>query len=359
MNKAILSVIFLAALTLQNTSLSLVTRYSRGVLKEQYSIGTSILMSELVKLIISIVGIYITNRDKHIFVHLKYLVVCSLISSVPALIYFFQNILCQVSLANIQPGLYSVLTQAKILSAAILSVLILNKKLTATQWRALVALVIAVITVEGASRASSSSESGSTGSYFIGVGAALLAATASGFSGVFMEKILKNKVENGPKLNVWERNFQLSLYSILFCIVNLFLFDAKSTFTLGLFHDFSYITIIMIFITSIGGILVALVMTYADVIVKGFAVSVAIICTTVMSYFIFDAPVSLEFALGAVSVLIAIANYNDKCASWDYQNNPPFHENDSKLLSSDTEKSETDIQYNEKSPEIRVGDETK
>ncbi|EDR26118.1 UDP-N-acetylglucosamine transporter, putative [Entamoeba dispar SAW760] len=323
MNQAILSIIFLAALTIQNTSLSLITRYSKGILKEQYSTSASILLSEITKCVISIIGIMLTRKDVTIFSHLKYLIMTSLISSIPALIYFFQNILCQLSLANIQPGLYSVLTQVKILSAAILSVLILGKKLTATQWRGLATLVLAVITVESASRTTTGNSAVEGGYYFIGVGAALLAATASGFSGVFMEKILKNKVDNSPKLSLWERNFQLSIYSIGFSIINLVLFDSVSVFQKGIFHDFSIYTLIMIFVMSVGGILVALVMTYADVIVKGFAVSVAIVCTTTLSYFIFNTPISFEFCLGAIGVLISISNYNDQRASWSYQNPEP------------------------------------
>ncbi|EAL49481.1 UDP-N-acetylglucosamine transporter, putative [Entamoeba histolytica HM-1:IMSS-B] len=323
MNQAILSIIFLVALTIQNTSLSLITRYSRGILKEQYSTSASILLSEITKCVISIIGIVLTRKDVIIFSHLKYLIMTSLISSIPAFIYFFQNILCQVSLANIQPGLYAVLTQVKILSAAILSVLILGKKLTATQWRSLATLVLAVITVESASRTTTGNSAVEGGHYFIGVGAALLAATASGFSGVFMEKILKNKVDNSPKLNLWERNFQLSIYSIVFSIINLVLFDSVSVFQKGIFHDFSIYTLIMIFVMSVGGILVALVMTYADVIVKGFAVSVAIVCTTTLSYFIFNTPISFEFCLGAIGVLISISNYNDQRASWSYQNPEP------------------------------------
>ncbi|ELP87139.1 UDP-N-acetylglucosamine transporter, putative [Entamoeba invadens IP1] len=321
MNKAVLSAIFLILLTIQATSISIITRYSRGVLKEKYSIPASILLNEILKMVMSFVGIAVTHRDTPLFSHLKLIISCSLVSSVPALIYFFQNMLIQVSLSNIHPGLYSILAQAKILSAALLSVIILGKKLTTTQWRALLALVVCVISVESANRAASAnSPSENTGNYFLGVLTALLASTASGFSGVYMEKILKNKVSSGPKLNLWERNFQLSLYSILFAAINVFVVDFKSTFTLGPFHDFSWTAFVMVLDTSIGGILVALVMTYADVIVKGFAVSIAIVCTTICSYFIFDSPITFEFCLGAAGVLIAIANYNDETASYTFQN---------------------------------------
>ncbi|ELP87142.1 UDP-galactose/UDP-N-acetylglucosamine transporter, putative [Entamoeba invadens IP1] len=320
MNKAVLSSIFFVCLTVQTVSIFLITRYSRGVLKEKFSIPSSILLNEIIKLFVSLIGIFVTHKEKY-FSHLKTLIMCSLVSSVPALIYFFQNILSQVALSNIHPGLYSILSQLKILSAALLSVIILGKKLTTTQWRALLALVVCVTIVESANRAASNSSNEKTemGNYFLGIITAIIANSASGFSGVYMEKILKNKVSSGPKLNLWERNFQLSLYSILFAAINVFVVDFKSTFTLGPFHDFSWTAFLMVLDYSVGGILVALVMTYADVIVKGFAVSVAIVLTTLLSHFLFGSPINLEFALGAVGVLIAIANYNDETASYTFQ----------------------------------------
>lgn len=320
MNITLLRIIFLTALTIQNTSLSLLTRYSRGVLKEQYLTITLIMLSEIVKCLISLVGVFVTRKDVNFTSHIVFLMKNSLVSSVPALIYFIQNILYQVSLSHIQPGLYSVLSQVKILSAAILSVLILGKKLTMTQWRALCLLVMSVIIVEGASRTSESGDATSLSNYIIGVSAALFAATASGFSGVYMEKILKNKVSEGPKLNLWERNFQLSIYSIAFSIINTLVFSPKSIFQSGsIFQHFTFSAFLLVLIMSIGGILVALVMTYADVIVKGFAASIAIVCTSTLSYFIFGTPISLEFAMGAVGVIISIANYNDENAKWATQ----------------------------------------
>ena len=148
----------------------------------------------------------------------------------------------------------------------------------------------------------------------------LLACVASGFSGVYMELVLKNRVGNGPKLNLWERNFQLSMYSIVFAIINLTLFDGINIIQKGLFHDFTLLGCCCVALMSVGGILVALILTYADVIVKGFSVSVSIICTTIGAWMLFGAPITFEFILGSIGVIISITNYNDKTASWAFQN---------------------------------------
>ncbi|KAL7717425.1 UDP-N-acetylglucosamine transporter [Entamoeba marina] len=282
MNKLLLCVIFIVCLTLQNTALSIITRYSRGILKETYSMGVAILLSETLKLLISFVGIVFTiEQDRNLINHIKYIISNSLISSVPALIYFCQNLLLQVSLSSIPPALYSIISQVKIISAAILSVLVLHKSITITQWRALAALCFGVISVESSTRQDQNITKNDDGGYIVGVMSALLAAIGSGFSGVYMEKILKNKQVEGPKLNVWERNLQLSIFS---------------------------------------GILVALVMLYADVVVKGFAVSLAIVLTAFCSWVFFGTPITVEFGIGAITVIISVFNYQDITASYQHQN---------------------------------------
>ena len=322
LNQTILNFIFLALLTLQNSSQELLSRYSRGILKESYSPGLVVFLSEITKCVISIIGTYVTrHKETNIVQHIKTLIKTSLVSSVPALIYFFQNLLHLISYENIPAELHAVLSQLKILTSAILSVMIIKKKLTSTQWRALITLIVSVIIVEGASRKEMQDDQSFTMfNYIIGVSCCLLACTASGFSGVYMELVLKNKLGNGPKLNLWERNFQLSMYSIVFAIINLTFSDGKNILTKGLFHDFTILGCGCVLLMSIGGILVALILTYADVIVKGFSVSVSIICTTIGAWILFGSPITFEFILGAIGVIISISNYNDKSASWAFQN---------------------------------------
>ena len=66
------------------------------------------------------------------------------------------------------------------------------------------------------------------------------------------------------------------------------------------------------FTQAAGGILVAMVMKYADNIVKGFAVSVAIVMTSLLSVVLFGVSIDLVFAVGAALVIVSIFNYNDQ-----------------------------------------------
>ena len=70
----------------------------------------------------------------------------------------------------------------------------------------------------------------------------------------------------------------------------------------GFFHGYNYTVIATVLLQAIGGLVVAVVVKYADNILKGFAASFSIIGGCIISYFILDFHPSLMFLGGAVSV---------------------------------------------------------
>ena len=80
----------------------------------------------------------------------------------------------------------------------------------------------------------------------------------------------------------------------------------------GIFYGFSQVTVVVILLSSAGGLLVSIVVRYMDNIVKGFATSIAIVLTAIVSYYIFeDLDLNLYFICGTANVLISVANYNE------------------------------------------------
>ncbi|KAL7719592.1 UDP-N-acetylglucosamine transporter [Entamoeba marina] len=305
MNKSLLSLFFLILLCLQTTIQSILGRYSRGVLKETYSIPSTIVFNEILKFCICLFMLKVVEKRQNLFQHIIHLIKTSLISSVPGLIYFIQNMLLYIILQNTQAAVYTVIIQLKIFTTAVFSILFLGRKLSFTQWRALILLVCGVILVEiSANR--NSGKNDETENNLLGI---LLM--------VFTWKNIKNKTAGAEPLNIWERNVQLSVYGTSFALISTFVFDGQKVLTNGFFGGWSYITILLIIIQGVGGIIVALVMTYADNIVKGFSIGSAIVLTTICSIFIFGAQVDMTFAIGASFVIISIANYNDKYAKPD------------------------------------------
>ncbi|ELP83621.1 UDP-N-acetylglucosamine transporter, putative [Entamoeba invadens IP1] len=314
MDNKVISLVFLVLLCFQTVVQSILGRYSRGVLKETYSIPSTIVFNEVLKFIICLVMLKFVHHKENLFFHVIHLIKTSLVASVPGFIYFIQNMLLYIILQNTQAAVYTVIIQLKVFTTAIFSILFLGRTVTLTQWRALTLLVIGVVLVEvSANRYSGKNDS--TENNMLGIILSLVMCCCSGFSGVYMEKILKNKTETETeKLNIWERNIQLSVYGASFALLSTFIFDFAKVMKDGYFGGWSYVTLILIVIQGVGGIFVALVMTYADNIVKGFSIGCAIVLTTICSIFIFDAQIDLTFAIGAAFVILSIANYNDKYA---------------------------------------------
>jgi len=69
------------------------------------------------------------------------------------------------------------------------------------------------------------------------------------------------------------------------------------------------VVLIIIMLQSVGGILVAVVVKYADNILKGFATSAAIVISCVVSVYLFDVTLSLQFIFGTVLVVLSIYLY--------------------------------------------------
>ena len=305
--------LLLATLALQNSGITLVTRYSRGVLREHYSVISIVVTSELIKLLLSIV---MACRPMGFAVQpslerLVLIVRSSLVMSVPGLIYLVQNQLTYVGLANLESASYSMLNQLKLLTTAFFAVLILRKKLWAYQWRALLLLFIGVVLVQA--QAAAMAQSGSkvqTGDVWMGTLAVIGVATLSGLAGIYFEYVLKGNTA----FNMWDRNVQLSLWSIGFGLLSIPFSPNELAFyrTFSFFHGFSSVSVAVVVLSSAGGLLVSACVAYTDNILKNFATSLAILLTSAISAYAFqDLTLDAFFACGTGCVLLAVFNYSE------------------------------------------------
>lgn len=176
----------LALLVLQNTFLVVYMHYSRILSGPMYASSTAVVSMEIIKFITciavviyqhgSIIGFY-RNIEEEVFRQPMEIIKLS----VPSLLYTVQNNLLYYALSHLDAATFQVGYQVKILTTAVFSVLMLNKRLTATQW---ISLVILTIGVSMAQLSTKGSEGGdkqaNTTAGFIAV---LLAACTSGFSG--------------------------------------------------------------------------------------------------------------------------------------------------------------------------------
>jgi len=78
----------------------------------------------------------------------------------------------------------------------------------------------------------------------------------------------------------------------------------------GFFFGYNTIVWINIIIQAAGGLLVALVIKYADNILKGFATSIAIIVSCLASAYLFNTVINMVFAFGTLLVVVSVVLYS-------------------------------------------------
>jgi len=323
------------SLVAQNSFYNLAMRYAKHTLREQWKSYTVVWVAEVVKLFFCVIfiecglgeSVFVTGVDsrlkgKSCTQRIQYLIRRSTLLSVPALIYFVQNAVQYYALEHLPTAVFSVLVQLKILTAAIFSVGMLERKLSAQQWRALCLLILGAILVQKHMIDRKPSSAGSDGNPFFGTIAVLVQVSLSGLAGVYFEKVLKrNQDPDEPKLGIWDRNFQLALWSVLFGLPPM-IYDFRHLQANGLFFGWSRFTIVLVLLGAVGGLLVGMTVRYTNVIIKGFVTTFALVIISLMGAFVMGDELDIIFAVGAAVTIIATFNYNDACGKKEKAHTP-------------------------------------
>lgn len=250
--------------------------------------------------------------------------------TVPSLIYVLQNNLLYVSAANLDAATYQVTYQLKILTTAIFAVAMLKKKLLTTQWGSLFVLVCGVAMVQlsqgGETRVLTVEQN-----RVLGFCAALGACFLSGFAGIFFEKMLKTS-----DLSVWMRNIQLSLLSLPLSLITSFINDSSVISEKGFLFGYDLFVFFLVLLQACGGLIVAVVVKYADNILKGFATSLAIVLSCVVSIYLFSFELTLQFAFGTLLVIASVFLYgHDRKATKALKKTSNIRDDEEALLSAE------------------------
>jgi UDP-sugar transporter A1/2/3 len=311
----------LCLLILQTTSLVLVMRYSRiagktedSIEPDRYLSSTAVVCAEIMKLITCLIIIWVQmdysfdglinqlNED----IIQKPLETLKLL--IPAGLYTLQNNLLFVALSNLDAATYQVTYQLKILTTALFSVLMLGRKLDSFKWISLLILMAGVSLVQwpksDGQKVSAAGEK-SANDKFIGLIAVLIACFSSGFAGVYFEKLLK-----GSSTGVWMRNIQLGFFGTIIGYISVYTYDHTKVTEKGFFQGYNNIVWTVISLQALGGLVIAAVIKYADNILKGFATSISIILSSVVSYFFLkDFVPNALFMCGSFLVIAATFIY--------------------------------------------------
>jgi UDP-sugar transporter A1/2/3 len=295
----------LAFLTVQNSSASLLMRYSRSETGASWNPQTGVVMQEVIKALACVVLLIKDGGLASVFADRKE----ALKTAIPAICYLVQNNLQYIAVGYLDASAYAVLYQLKILTTALLSVVILKKDLVWIQWVSLGLLTMGVSAVVVSQMSPSSDplkakNSGSTDSILPGLAAVLTACLMSGLAGVYFEKLLK-----GSTVSLWARNLQLAVYSIVVGLCGLYGEHPDFVLQTDFFHGYTATVWFSILNNAFGGLLVAVVIKYADVILKNFSASLSIVLTAIFSSCFLGSNINGFFALGAALVIYAMFLY--------------------------------------------------
>lgn len=299
----------LALLVLQNTFLVVFMGYSRIIKSDgpMYASSTAVVSMEFVKFIACFAMVayerggviaMIQCLDEEIIKKPVNL----LILSVPAICYSVQNNLLYYALSHLDATTFQVGYQLKLLTTAVFSYFILNKRLSNMQWFSLIVLTVGV----SLAQLSASKHANEHSSTMLGFLAVLGAACLSGFSGVYFERVVRSSATS-----LWIRNIELCISSIIAAFLGVWLSgDIPQIRREGFFSGYNRIVIFVILLQSFGGLIVAVVVKYADNILKGFAASFSILTSCVLCYFYFDFVPNVMFLSGAALVNVSMYLYS-------------------------------------------------
>lgn len=313
----------LVLLTVQNASQMLFMRYAKMPREGQgdYLSTTAVVMQELLKLTACVVIITVTQGFSGMLNEIYTKVIVNwkdtLLVGVPAGVYMVQNNLLYIAMENLDAAVCQVAYQLKLLTTAMFAVTMLGKKLGLAKWCVLCLLTTGVIIVQlpnvlkrqdAEQTGESVSQPEGKNNPVVGLIAVLVACCLSGFAGVYFEKILKG----AAKVSLWVRNIQLGFFGFVLGIGAVYFKDGEAVAKDGFFQNYTPLAWSVILLVAFGGLTVAVVVKYADNILKGFATSISIVIGGVASACIasFAFQVDVYFVVGSIIVVTSTVLYS-------------------------------------------------
>lgn len=120
-----------------------------------------------------------------------------------------------------------------------------------------------------------------------------------------MEKMFKDS-----KFSLWSRNVWLALYSILVSVIGILFKNPSLLLPSNFFHGYTFWSWLAVVLLAVGGLIIAMVLKYADNILKAFGNSVSILVSSLISVYLFHFVITKNFFLGCALVMGAIVLYS-------------------------------------------------
>ncbi|KAG8509493.1 putative UDP-sugar transporter protein SLC35A5, partial [Galemys pyrenaicus] len=355
----LLGTIFIAL----SSSRILLVKYSANEENKYDYLPTTVnVCSELVKLVFCVlVSFWVIKKGNHQTRSLK----CTswkdftnfMKWSVPAFLYFLDNLLVFYVLSYLQPAMAVIFSNVSIITTALLFRMVLKRHLNWIQWSSLLILFLSIVALTTGTETSqhnlaghgfhhdiffnpsnscllfrnecssngnctakewtfSESKWNSTARVFshisLGLGHVLIIVQCfiSSMANIYNEKILKEG--NQLAESIFIQNSKLYFFGILLNGLTLGLQsnNRDQIKNCGFFYGHNAFSIALIFVTAFQGLSVAFILKFLDNMFHVFMAQVTTVIITTVSVLVFDFRPSLEFFLEAPSVLLSIFIYN-------------------------------------------------
>eukprot|EP00930_Biecheleria_cincta_P056962 TRINITY_DN42980_c0_g1_i1.p1 TRINITY_DN42980_c0_g1~~TRINITY_DN42980_c0_g1_i1.p1 ORF type:complete len:387 (+),score=63.43 TRINITY_DN42980_c0_g1_i1:46-1161(+) len=322
-SNATLKAAVLFAMVAQNTLVVIAMRYSRLVSEEPgdtdkasgsktnlYIPSTLILLTEVCKLIMCLAVLAVSGELMEVLKEFITVPRSVLLSLVPSLVFLTQNTLIYVAISNLPAAVFQVTYQLKLLTSALLTVIVLRRTLSALRWLAVIVLFIGVVFVQlPAGGPIDESRSDENSKHLFGLAAASAGSLLSSIAGLYMEVLMKQS-SAGAAASLWAKNVPLAAWSVLFALPACWFTDGDAISSHGFFAGYTAVVWCVLALQAAGGLLVAAVLKHADNVLKGFATAVSTVASSVAAIFLFDFEPSMNFVFGASLVIGSVFLYN-------------------------------------------------
>ncbi|KAK8807237.1 hypothetical protein WA158_003996 [Blastocystis sp. Blastoise] len=282
-------------LVLQNTSLTMIYRYSRLIGEQNYATSTAVVMTEVFKIIVA----FTVYMDLWTSLKTKDSLILMII---PSMFYSLQNNLSYFAASNLSPFVFSVLSQSKLFFTVLCSVIFLKKHVSRVQWMSLLILLMGVVSVDYDNNHSKQSIQGDHP--LLASLAVLLSAFSSGLCSVLMEYIYKH-TSTTPSTPVTPsssssmpssflytlytfsmQTLALSIGGLVYSLLIAYMTHGTQIIANGFFYGYNKYAIICIVLSGVGGICVGMMLKYLNSIYKTVSVSISLIvsCVHILIY---------------------------------------------------------------------------
>ena len=305
----------LCVLVIQNTSLVIMLKLSFRPGAQAYSTSTVVLTAETAKFIICAVVCSRYSRW-HVFEATTSLS-RRIVIFLPSLLYVIQNNLLIYGSRHLTPLVFATCSQTKIFTTALASRCILGTRQSYIQHTALIFLVLGVVILQDSVETQVRNSSPTYQAFAtesLGILSVLFASVLSGVAGVTLEKVYKSKTlvegcEENEVPSVWSRNLQLSMISIPFAAIGVYVGDRNQIMEKGFFSGYDSIVYLVVALSACGGIIIAFIMKYANNILKCLAIAISVCFCGMFSVFSGEISASFTTIAGMVVAVSSVCVY--------------------------------------------------